>query len=136
MKEIYTCTLLISLFASSVFASDVNSQKTELPNELKLIYDKFVEAMKTGDAGSINQYCLPHSVSFTYEKRENTGFGPGYGHDINTCWAKNGFIDKIFSVRKDGEGCYLIRTCTTAMWFVETKSMGWKLYKYLDKPIE
>lgn len=39
-------------------------------------------------------------------------------------------------VRKEGEGCYLVRTNTTALWFVETKSMGWKLYEYLDKPIK
>ena len=42
----------------------------------------------------------------------------------------------IVFIRKDSENCYLIRTNTTALWFVETKSMGWKLYRYLDKPKE
>jgi len=41
----------------------------------------------------------------------------------------------FIATHKDAEGCYLLRTNTTALWFVETKTLGWKLYRYLDKPI-
>ena len=87
---------------------------------------------KKGEADTINKHCLPHAVSYTYEKRKL----PGYGQDINTQFAKNGFDATVVLVREDGAGCYLVRTNTTALWFVETKSMGWKLYGYLDKPIK
>ena len=131
MKKIAFILLLLITFSISAMA-EIEKKDFKLPNELKKTYGKFIVAMKTGDAGTINKYCLPHAVSFTYEKREIT---PNYGKDINMPWAKNGFSGEIFSVRKDGEGCYLIRTATTAMWFIHTKSMGWRLYGYLDKPI-
>lgn len=127
--------LLIGLL--SAFPLLASSKKiTILPDQLKVIYDNFLITLKTNDVGAINQFCLPNSITYTYDKRKDTGFGPGYGNDINLYWIKNGFDGKIVSVRKDSENCYLIRTNSTAMWFVETKSTGWKLYKYLDKPIE
>jgi len=39
-------------------------------------------------------------------------------------------------VRKDRDDCYLIRTDGTAIWFVQNKSGAWKVYRYLDKPIQ
>lgn len=98
-----------------------------MPSKLLEAYNVFVKAMQSGDAGIINKHCLPHAISFTYEKRKN----PGYGQDINTHFSKNGFDSAMVTVRKDAEGCFLIRTNTTALWFVETKAAGWKLYKYL-----
>lgn len=103
-----------------------------MPEKLQEAYNAFVKAMQSGDAGTINQHCLPHAITFTYEKRKN----PKYGQDINTHFSKNGFDSTMVTVRKDSEDCFLIRTNTTALWFVETKATGWKLYKYLDKPIE
>ena len=30
----------------------------------------------------------------------------------------------------------VLRTATTGLWFVQTNASGWRLYHYLDKPIE
>jgi hypothetical protein len=106
--------------------------KETMPDELAETFESFVKAMRTGEAGTINKHCLPHAVSYTYEKRKN----PEYGQDINTHFAKNGFSATVALVREDGAGCYLVRTHTTALWFIETKSMGWKLYRYLDRSIK
>jgi hypothetical protein len=123
---------LLVLAVVCVDRSRAEPTKETMPDELAKTLASFVKAMRTGDAGTINRYCLPHAVSYTYEKRKV----PGYGQDINTHFAKNGFDATGVLVRKDGDGCYLVRTHTTALWFIETKSMGWKLYRYLDKPIK
>jgi hypothetical protein len=106
--------------------------KPELPADLQKTFAAFANAMKAGDVARIQAACLPHSVAITHEPRKN----PEYGQDINIPFAKETFRAHIASVRKDGEGCYLIRTDTSAIWFVETRAMGWRIYKYLDKPIE
>jgi hypothetical protein len=124
--------LFLVLAVACVTASTAEPAKETMPDELAQTFASFVKAMRTGEAGTINKHCLPHAISYTYEKRKL----PGYGQDINTCFAKNGFDATVASVRKDGAGCYLVRTNTTALWFIETKSMGWKLYRYLDKPIK
>ncbi len=123
--------MALILFCISSFSFSGESNVVQLPRELQTAYDEFVLSMKSGDSGDINGYCLPHSVNFTYELRKD----PEYGQDINVPFAKNSFDGTIVSVRKDAENCFLIRTNTTALWFVETKSLGWKLYRYLDKPI-
>jgi hypothetical protein len=120
------------LVVACVAVAAAEPKKEAMPKELAETYQAFVKAMRTGNAGIINKLCLPHSVYFTYEKREK----PEYGQNINTHFAKSGFDATVVLVRKDGDGCYLVRTNTTALWFIETKSMGWKLYEYLDKPIE
>ncbi len=125
-------TLVLIGYLKKAGAEDSPEKEQDIPAELQKAYRAFVKAMRTGEAGTINRHCLPHSVSFTYEKREN----PAYGNDINTHFAKTGFDGTVFLVRKDGEGCYLVRTNTTALWFIETKSMSWKLYEYLDKLIQ
>ena len=106
----------------------------KVPSDLYETYAKFIKAIESNDPGEINKLCLPQSVSFTSETRPNES--REYGQDMNEPFLKQGFEKYIFNVRKDGEGCYLLRTSSSAMWFIETKSMGWKLYRYLDKPIQ
>ncbi|MBC8146589.1 MAG: hypothetical protein H8E98_01220 [Bacteroidetes bacterium] len=129
---IFLCFLLFIFSFISVNAEN-KKLESQLPNDLVETYKKFIIDMKTGVAGSIDSYCLPQAISFTYNKRKNR---PGIGQDINTHWAVNGFKGKIISIRKKEKGCFLIRTATTAMWFINTKHMGWRLYEYLDKPIK
>jgi hypothetical protein len=107
------------------------SGDVKLPDELYKTYQNLIETIATGDAGDINQYCLPQSVTFTYGMRKNRE----YGQDINIPFLKNNFDKYIRNIRKEAEGCYLIRTGTSALWFIYTKHLGWKLYRYLDKPI-
>jgi len=109
-------------------------EKLPLPRQLYNAYQKLIAATARADAGDINQCCLPHSVTFTYEPRPIES--REYGQDINIPFLKSGFDKYIRNIRKDAEGCYLIRTGSTALWFIETKSLGWRLYRYLDKPIK
>ena len=106
----------------------------ELPEGLVELYGKLLNAIENGDQGDICQHCLPSCVSFTIKERPEKS--RDFGHDINIPFLKSGFDKYVRSIRKDGEGCYLIRTNSTAMWFIETKSMGWRLYKYFDKPMQ
>ncbi len=108
--------------------------KVQLPDDLYDAYAAFIRAIETADQGTIQMHCLPHSVTFTTGARsEKTR---EYGQNINIPFLKKGFHKYILNLRKDSEDTYLIRTWSTYMWFVRTKSQGWKLYRYGDKPIK
>ena len=49
---------------------------------------------------------------------------------------KNGFSPQVRNLRKEGDDYYLIRTNSTAIWFVQSKSGAWKVYRYSDMPID
>ncbi len=108
--------------------------KVQLPDDLYNVYAAFIKAINTADFGDIRQQCLSNSVSFTKDARPEKM--REYGPDINIPFLKNGFHKYILYLRKDSKDTYLIRTVSTYMWFVRTKSEGWKLYRYGDKPIE
>ncbi|MBM4043942.1 MAG: hypothetical protein FJ279_02410 [Planctomycetes bacterium] len=104
------------------------------PEDLYDTYAAFVKAIETADQSSIQNHCLPHSVTFTIRSRsEKTR---EFGEDMNIPFLKNGFHRYILDLRKDSDDTYLIRTVSSYMWFVRTKSEGWKLYRYGDKPIQ
>jgi hypothetical protein len=106
--------------------------KEVVPDRLLDAYASFVSAAKKGSVD--NRTHLPHSLTLTHQPRlEKTR---EYGQDVNIPFLRKHFDARVLLVRKDGKGCYLLRTSTTALWFVETKSMGWRLYRYLDKPID
>ena len=108
--------------------------KVQLPDDLYDVYAAFIRAVKTADLGDIQKQCLPHSVTFTAVARSEKM--REYGPDIYIPFLKKGFHKYILYLRKDSQDTYLIRTVSTYMWFVRTKSQGWKLYRYGDKPIE
>ena len=105
-----------------------------IPAGLFQAYSRLVAALQTGDAGEIERNGLPHGLTISQEERPASR--RDCGNDINLPYVKSGFQKEIISVRQDGEGCYLIRTASTALWFVETRHMGWRLYRWLDKPIQ
>ncbi len=72
----------------------------------------------------------------TYERRaEKERLDRLRGDDLNMPFLKEGFVPEIWVFRQDAEGCYLVRTPTTGMFWVETKARGWRIYRYFDKPI-
>ena len=109
-------------------------REVQLPDDLYDAYAAFVKAIETADQGTIRRHCLPHSVTFTTAPRIDKM--REYGPDINIPFLKKGFHKYILNLRKDSEDTYLIRTGSSYTWFVRTKSEGWKLYRYGDKPIE
>ena len=105
--------------------------KEPVPDALREAYTGFVRSAK---GGSVAAYVLPQAVPTSQkprpaDKRE-------YGGDINEDFLKNGFSPEVRVVRKEEDDCYLLRTGSTAIWFVQNKSGAWKVYRYLDKPIE
>ncbi len=110
------------------------SGNEKMPDRLYDTYSRLVNAIETGDQGDINRFCLPHSITFTTEQRPQQH--REYGQSMNIPFLKKGFDKYIRNLRNDAQGCYLIRTNSSAMWFTQTGQMHWRLYRYLDKPIE
>ena len=105
--------------------------KEPVPEGLREAYTGFARAAR---GGGVAAYLLPHGVKTSREPRPKGD--REYGEEINEDFLKNGFSPLVRSVRKDGDDYYLVRTDSTAIWFVQGKSGAWKVYRYLDKPIE
>lgn len=141
IKKVFFICLMLSLWITPICFSSEKPEllkhydgNIEIPNELFTIYQKLIEAFERGDAGDITQLSLPQCHKFNYEANQRPSWG--YFDELNIPYVKSNIFDKyIRSVRKDAEGCYLIRTATTALWFIETKYLGWRLYRFLDKDI-
>jgi len=80
----------------------------------------------------LKAFCLPNAIVI----ETGTSRQSEYGKNMNINYLVNDFHPKILNLRKDSDNSYLIRTGSSGMWFVETKTMGWKLYRYFDKPIQ
>ena len=105
-----------------------------IPEPLLQVYTELAGAIVSADWAKVQTLSLPHSVNFTKEKREDKS--REYGQEMNEGFMKDGFSPLILSVRKDSDDAYLIRTGTSYLFFVHTKSGAWKLYHYGDKPIQ
>jgi hypothetical protein len=93
-----------------------------------------VKAVETLDKRVIEKHCLPHSVTITTAGRPKETREEGW--NINIPYLQSGFSKQIEGFKKESEDTYLIRTASSYMRFVNTRSEGWKLYDYGDRPIE
>lgn len=105
--------------------------KEPIPEGLREAFTGFV---RSAQGGSVEAWLLPQSVKTSQEPRPQDT--REYGDDINADFLKNGFSPAVWRLRNDGDDCYLVRTGTSAIWFVQNKSGAWKVYRYLDKPIK
>ncbi len=108
--------------------------KEEIPQQLYQTYKNLMKAFEKQNIKLIQKYCLSGSIGFVSKERSSEKIH--YGTDISLPFLKKYFQSDILFVRKDSKDTYLLRTDTTAFWFVKTDKTGWKLYKYLDKPIQ
>jgi hypothetical protein len=108
--------------------------KEALPDPLFAAYKRLIRALERGDQAEIDKHCLPHAVSYTSTPRPTKT--REYGTDVNLPFLKQGFDKYVRALRKDSPDTYLIRTGSTYMYFVKASRIGWKLYRYGDKPIE
>lgn len=104
--------------------------KDEIPKELIDTYARFVEAAKKD--GEVKKFFLSQAVRFTTRDTKDIE----YGEEIDKKFLITRFQGAVQAFYKEPDDCYLIRTNTTAVRFVQTKSGDWKVYRYLDKPIE
>lgn len=105
--------------------------KEPVPEGLREAYTGFALAAPSGD---VRAYLLPQAVGISKQPRPSEM--REYGEEVNEEYLKKGFSPMVRSVRKDGDENYLIRTGSTALWFVQIKSGAWKIYRYRDKPIQ
>ena len=105
----------------------------QVPDDLYRAYDALVKAIETGDQVEIKKHCLPHAITFTTEPRPEKG--QEFGQDMNMAFLEKGFHKYIQNVANVSEEVIAIRTGSTHMSFVKTKSGKWMLYRYFDKPI-
>lgn len=117
-------------FRTGFGASPVES----FPESLIDAYARFMEAVRTGDQEAIEVHCLPQSITFTSVPRPEAS--RRLGQDMNLPFLKQGFSGLIWSIRKEAEDRYMIRTGTSCLYFVNTPASGWRMYRYGDKPIE
>jgi hypothetical protein len=134
---------LLAAALATVMASAVAEKKllsgykgsTVPPDDLYSTYEGLIDAIKRGDIDRIASFCLPHAVEITSQPRRS-GL-ERHGDDINLSYAKSPFFQPgIVGVQKDTEDTYVIQTISTRAYFVRTKTGGWKVYRYADKPIE
>jgi hypothetical protein len=131
-----TCLLLLGTGTITVASDDTPDPfrhykgKEPVPEKLRETYTGFVRSAR---GGSVMAYLLPQAVKTSLEPRPQAS--REYGDDINADFLKNYFSPDIQVVRREQDDCYLLRTSTSALWFVQTQSGAWKVYRYLDKPI-
>ena len=101
----------------------------------RALLDAYVEFARAAlEARDLRPMLLPHAVEISTDPRPEKW--REYGSDINLPFLRNGFLPTVARVRRDAEDAWLIRTATTAIFFVPTKSGAWRVYRYVDKPIE
>ncbi len=132
------CVAIAVLWLGPIVAADADpfekyAGKEPVPEGLRTVFVAFAKQAARGE--DVTSFLLPHSA-VTITRDERSEKNRDYGRDINLPFLKSHFSAAVFSIRKDPDDCYLVRTGTTAIWFVETKSGAWKIYSYLDKPIQ
>ena len=111
-----------------------DTEGNPVPADLLTAYQKFVGTTRNGDVGDIVALALPSSLAWSLAPRDPAK--EDTGPDVNMPFIKKGFRSEISLVRKERKDCYLIRTVTTALWYIKGADSHWWIYKYLDKPIE
>lgn len=99
------------------------------PESLQRTYAAFVASVKGGGQA---KFCLSSVEVTDKEDPKRDDFGTG----INIPWMKVNFRADVVVCEKQSDDTFLLRTGTSATWWVQTRSGEWKLFKYLDKPIQ
>jgi hypothetical protein len=112
-----------------------------IPTTLLIDYARFVRAARNPNSEVLTRLCLPQAVAITTEERPPKR--REYGRDINVPFLRHVFRDdnglrlaQIQGGEPFNDDCWRIGTGYSILWYVKTKSQGWKLYKYADEPIE
>lgn len=140
------CAAIVAIVTSTLLADDPATRPTaaelqllnyhgdvKMPDSLLKAYARFASAAANPNLPELTRLCLPQSVRITSEPRPKEA---EYGQDINIPFLKAAFSKQIQFLRQERDDCFLVRTNSTAMWFIQTRGGEWMLYAYLDKPIE
>lgn len=105
-----------------------------IPSELLHVYEELVLAIDTLDILEIKRHCLPGAVVISGIRRPNDA--KNIGTEMNLGFLRSGFDKHISIMGPQTNDCFRIRTPTSGLSFVQTRSSGWKLYKYSDRPLK
>jgi hypothetical protein len=108
--------------------------KAKPDDALLAAYAAFIRWTKNPRQEKRAELSLPQSIRITTDQRPEKR--REIGKDINLPFLREMFQAEILGVHQPNVGCFQIRTATTGLWFVKTKPKKWKLYLYIDKPIE
>ena len=120
------------LRAEDYFASGYNGSK--LPEDLLASYARFVEAARAGDSDTIKSLLLPGAVEVSAIAREPKT--RELGTDISLPFLRNGFSSALFTSHSESASQFRLKTGTTTIYFAKLESVGWRIYRYIDKPIK
>ena len=120
------------IHAEDYFAPGYHDPKP--PADLLATYARFVEAARKGDSETIKSLLLPGVAEITTTPREPKN--REYGTDINLPFLRDNFASAIFGSHSSNPSQFSLRTGSTAISFAKLESVGWRIYRYIDKPIE
>ena len=120
------------LRAEDFFASDYNGSK--LPKDLLVSYARFVGAARAGDSDTIKSLLLPGAVEVSAIAREPQT--RGLGTNISLPFLRDGFSSPLLTSDSESASQFRLKTGTTTIYFAKLESVGWRIYRYIDKPIK
>ena len=106
----------------------------DVPADLKWTYTRFVKAAKAykKTVERMEAFCLPHAVDVSAGHQPNR---PETARDMNLPFLYEHFSPKGFRVIQVEGDVYVIRTSSSGISFVRTKTGGWRIYRYVDAPL-
>jgi hypothetical protein len=105
----------------------------QVPQLLVQAYAAFVKETRE-KVPDLSRYVLPGGVQVSHEARKKGD--ENRGDDLNVPFLTSDFVANVEIAAKIGEDTWLVRTSSSALWFVHTHSDKWMICRYLDKPIE
>jgi hypothetical protein len=124
-------------WTNETISAEYNGE-VKLPADLLKTYTAFINELEE-EPHLVSDIVKKHSLKqaiFIEEGQIRPDSVKYYGNEVNIAFLLNQFQPQIMNARMEEEQTYLIRTGTSAMWFVKTVSSEWKMYKYLDKPVD
>jgi hypothetical protein len=104
----------------------------QVPQLLVQAYAAFVKETQE-KVPDLSPCVLPgNGVQVSHEARKNGE--KNHGSDLNLPFLTSDFVANVEVARKVGEDTWLVRTSSSALWFVHTHSDKWMICHYLDKP--
>ena len=127
----------LTLITSAACAEDYfrpGYKGPKLPDDLLSTFARFVEAARKGDSDTIKSLLLSGAAEISTAPRHPNN--REHGTDINLPFLRDGFTPAIFASFSSGTSQFSLRTASSTISFAKLDSVGWRIYRYNDKPIE
>lgn len=112
-------------------ASEMGQTAKEMPRSLQQAYSEFVR-WNEGEC-DLTHWWLPGAVIRMQRKEVGRIGWPRNQNLMITDEFEDRFEPKLTGIIKYGPGSYELQTRRHTFYWTETKSQGWKIYRYVDK---